>query len=139
MLNGMKRLKRCRVGLFVLFLLALATIHVLLPTGVRAEEFGAATCNGAPGVDSAIGCIPTGYLPDFLSFFLKWALGISGGVIILLIISTGYSLLTSAGNPEKLQAVKENVVSIISGVVLILFSLVLLQTIGAGVLGLPTF
>ncbi len=90
------------------------------------------------GTDTAIGCIPQDLKP-FLAFLLKWALGISGGLILLMLIATGYQLLTSQGNPEKLQAAKENIVSIFSGLILIGFSLMLLQVIGANVLILPTF
>ena len=98
--------------------------------------------NGTLGIQTAIGCVPTGDLTGpngFLSFVLKWVFGISGGIILIMIIVTGYNILTSSGNPEKLQAAKENVVSIFSGLILIAFSLVLLQAIGAGILGLPTF
>lgn len=91
------------------------------------------------GIQTAIGCIPTGKLPDFLSFVLRWVFGISGGIILMMLIFTGYGLLTSTGNPEKLQAVKENIVSLFSGLVLIVFSLVLLQTIGVNILQLPGF
>lgn len=103
-----------------------------------------ATCTegdskGKTGIQSAIGCIPTESLPETLGFVLKFALGAAGGVIILMLIVTGYGILTSQGNPEKLAAAKENVVSIFSGLILIVFSLVLLQTIGANILGLPSF
>jgi len=94
--------------------------------------------------NTAIGCIPIGAgvggLPTgLLNFILQWTFGISGGVIILMLIMTGYALVTSSGNPEKLQAVKENIVSIFSGVLLIVFSVVLLRAVGADVLLLPTF
>lgn len=91
------------------------------------------------GIQTAIGCVPTDDLTAFLSFVLKWVFGLAGGIVLLMVISTGYTLLTSSGNPEKLQAVKENLVSIFSGLILIGFSLVLLQTIGADILKLPTF
>lgn len=97
------------------------------------------TCMGTSGIDTAIGCFPTGNLQTTLSFIFKWALGIAGGVILLMLISTGYTFITSQGNPEKLQAVKENIVSIVSGLILIVFSIVLLQAIGGGILLLPSF
>ncbi len=95
--------------------------------------------NGTTGVQTALGCVPTKDLNGFLTFLLKFALGISGGVILLLVISTGYTVLTSAGNPEKLQAAKENIVALFTGLLLIAFSLILLQTIGRDILNLPTF
>ena len=99
-------------------------------------------CTGGEGVSTAIGCIPTNGpdgLKGFLEFVLKWAFFASGGIIVLMVIATGYTLLTSQGNPEKLQAAKENIVALFSGLILIAFSLVLLQTIGADILKLPTF
>lgn len=98
------------------------------------------TCStGGQGIDTAIGCIPTNSLPDTLGFFLRFAIGAAGGVILLMLIATGYTLITSSGNPDKLNAVKENLVSIFSGLILVGFSLVLLKTIGADILKLPTF
>ena len=99
-------------------------------------------CTGGEGISTAIGCIPTNGpdgLKGFLEFVLKWAFFASGGIIVLMVIATGYTLLTSQGNPEKLQAAKENLVALFSGLILIAFSLVLLQTIGADILKLPTF
>lgn len=97
------------------------------------------TCLDGKGVETGIGCIPTDNLTDFLKFVLRWTFFASGGIIALMVIATGYTLLTSQGNPEKLQAAKENIVALFSGLILIVFSLVLLQTIGADVLKLPTF
>lgn len=91
------------------------------------------------GISTAIGCIPTDNLQEFLKFVLKFAFFASGGIILLMTIATGYTIITSAGNPEKLQAAKENIVALFSGLFLIAFSLILLQTIGADILKLPTF
>lgn len=100
------------------------------------------TCAGGNGVDTAIGCVPVGGpdgLTNFLKFILKFAFFASGGIIVLMVIATGYTIITSQGNPEKLQAAKENIVALLSGLAMIAFSLILLQVIGANILGLPTF
>lgn len=91
------------------------------------------------GVDTAIGCVPTDNLANFITYVLKFAFLASGGIILLMGISTGYTLVTSQGNPEKLAGAKENLVALFSGLILIVFSMVLLQAIGADVLGLPSF
>lgn len=88
---------------------------------------------------TAIGSVPTGDLSQFLQFALKWSFYASGGIILLMVIATGYTVLTSAGNPDKLQAAQENIIALLSGLGLIVFSLVLLKAIGAGILGLPGF
>lgn len=103
------------------------------------DKFLKQNCGGGHGVDTAIGCVPTDNLQEFLKFVLKYAFFASGGIIAMLIISTGYTLMTSQGNPEKLQAAKENIVALFSGLVLIAFSLTLLQIIGADILNLPSF
>jgi hypothetical protein len=108
-------------------------------TEVLPKDYLKQECNGNTGVDTAIGCVPTGDLKELLKFLLKFALFASGGIIVLMIIATGYTVMTSGGNPEKLQAAKENVIALFSGLALIAFSLILLYTIGGGVLGLPTF
>ncbi len=91
------------------------------------------------GIQTAIGCIPTASITNFVAFLLKWALGAAGGVIIVMLIATGYSLVTSQGDPQKVQAVKENITSILAGLILIGFSLILLKAVGADVLQLPGF
>lgn len=89
-------------------------------------------------VPTAIGNIPTN--PEGLvNFLLKFILGISGGIAILLIIYGGYRLMTSQGNPEAIQGAKETITSAVVGLLFIIFSLVLLQIIGVDILRIPGF
>jgi hypothetical protein len=98
------------------------------------------TCaNNTIGVKTAIGCIPTSDFRETIIFVLKWAYGVTAGVVVVMIILTGYALLTSAGNPDKLNGAKENIVSIFSGVIMVVFSLIILRIVGVDILGLPTF
>lgn len=87
---------------------------------------------------TAIGCIPTDP-SGFLAKFLGLGVGIAGGIAFLLILLGGFQMITSTGNPEKLNAGKELVTSAISGLVLIIFSLFLLRLIGFNILGIPGF
>ncbi len=119
-------------------------VFVPIADAVINDQFLKQNCQGTPGdpssgVDTAIGCVPTSNLTDFLRFVLKWVFFASGGIIVLMVIATGYTIITSQGNPEKLQAAKENIVALLSGLAMIAFSLILLQVIGANILGLPTF
>lgn len=88
---------------------------------------------------TAIGPVPVSDFQKFVEFLLQYAMAISGGIILLMLIATGYTVLTSGGNPEKLQGAKENVVAIISGLLLIVFSQVLLHAVGADIFKLPGF
>ena len=66
-------------------------------------------------------------------------LSISGALAVLLIIISGYRMMTSQGNPERLQAAREQLIAAIVGLLFIIFSLVILQTIGVDLLGLSGF
>jgi hypothetical protein len=99
--------------------------------------------SGAPttvhGVKTAIGCIPTDNLTEFLKFNLKYVFMIAGLIIFSVALVTGFTLLTSSGKPETLATIKENFTALLAGLALIVFSLILLQTIGKDILGLPSF
>ena len=91
-------------------------------------------------LNTAIGCIPILTTKEaFLSFVLKWAVGIGGGIAFLLIIYAGFMIMTSAGNPERLKAGQELLTSAISGLILLIFSVVILKIIGVDILQLPEF
>lgn len=94
--------------------------------------------NPNPGIPTAIGCIRTNPV-ELTKSFLKFALGISGGLAFLLMIFGAFQMLTSAGNPETLNAGKERLTSAVIGLLLIIFSVLLLQIIGFDILGLPGF
>lgn len=86
------------------------------------------------GVWTAIGCIPT-EPSSFVAKLLTFGIGIAGGIAFLLILLGGFQMMTSAGNPEQLNAGKELVSSAITGLILIIFSVFLLRIIGVNILG----
>ncbi|OGY08128.1 MAG: hypothetical protein A2782_03900 [Candidatus Blackburnbacteria bacterium RIFCSPHIGHO2_01_FULL_43_15b] len=90
-------------------------------------------------LQTALGCIPIRDTNQFVGWFLKWALGIAGGVAFLLIIFAGFQIMSSTGNPDKIQGGKELLNAAISGLILIIFSVFLLKLIGVDILGLPGF
>lgn len=95
-------------------------------------------CNSDKGVQTAIGCISTDPA-GFIGTFLKFGVGIAGGIAFLLILFGGFQIITSAGNPEQLNAGKELISSAIAGLLLIIFSILLLKIIGYNILGIPDF
>lgn len=87
---------------------------------------------------TAIGCVdtnPTG----FFSKILGLAIGIGGGIAFLLILFGGFQILTSAGNPEQLNAGREMISAAIAGLLLIIFSVFILRLIGYNIFGIPGF
>ncbi len=90
-------------------------------------------------IDTAIGCIPFEYPSIFVAFFLRWGIGIGSGIAFLLIVYSGFMIMTSSGDPKRLQASKELLTAAIAGLMLLIFSVFVLQIIGAGILNIPGF
>lgn len=101
------------------------------PTGEDASTVGS--------IETAIGPIDVSSPEAFVNKILTFALGIGGGIAILLIIIGGVQVLTSAGNPEKAKAGKELITSAVSGLLLIVFAVFLLKLIGKDILKIPDF
>ncbi|MBU3957161.1 pilin [Patescibacteria group bacterium] len=91
-------------------------------------------CDDPDAIPTAIGCINVKSPEGFVGSILTLAIGIGGGIAMLLIIFGGIQILTSAGNPEKIQAGKELITSAIAGLILIVFSVFILRIIGVEVL-----
>ena len=101
------------------------------------------------GVNTAFGCIilfdaniVDGEGADmslFLSWILKWAIGLGGGIAFLLIIWAGFMIMTSSGNPERLKAGQELLTSAIMGLIMLIFSIFILGIIGVDILAIPGF
>ena len=98
------------------------------------NQVRAACDNPDEEIETAIGCINVKSPEGFVSNILTLAIGIGGGLAVLLIIFGGIQILTSAGNPEKIQAGKELITSAIAGLVLIVFSVFILRIIGVEIL-----
>lgn len=96
---------------------------------------------GTSGINTAIGCIPalTGNPTDLYAFILRWAIGVGGGISFLLIVYSGFMILTSQGNPDRLKAGQELLSSAIMGLILLIFSAFVLRVIGVDILSIPGF
>ena len=86
---------------------------------------------------TALGCIPTKDTSLFVAWLMRRAIGIGGGIAFLLMIFAGFQIITSSGDPQKLQAGKELFTSAIVGLILIIFSVFLLELIGVRILNIP--
>jgi len=85
---------------------------------------------------SAIGDIPTD-ADAIVNTIFTIILGISGGVAMILIVISGYTLLFSQGDPEKLKGARETLTSAIVGLLFIIFSTAILEFIGVNILHIP--
>jgi len=92
---------------------------------------------GPDSINTAIGCLPIGNKNTFLVFLLRWAIGISGGVSFILIIYSGFMIMTASGDKRRLQSGKELLTAALSGLILIVFSVFILDLIGIRILKIP--
>ncbi len=104
----------------------------------RTQPFSPFTGCVGNQINTAFGCISVEGT-DFVTTLLNFGIGIAGGIAMLLIIFGGFQILTSAGNPERLNEGKELISSAITGLLMIVFSVLLLQIIGVDILGIPSF
>ena len=95
---------------------------------------------GENGINTAIGCLDVlGSQEEFLGDLLRWAIGVGGGIAFLLIVYAGFMIMTSSGNPDRLKAGQELLTSAISGLILLIFSVFILNLIGVKILAIPEF
>lgn len=91
-----------------------------------------------PAMKTAIGCIhtnPAELAKDLMTFVI----GISGGIAFLLMVMGAFQMLTSAGNPDHLNAGRERLTNAVIGLLFIIFAILFLQIIGIGILAIPGF
>jgi len=91
------------------------------------------------GVNTAIGCLMAGDPKQLISQLLGWGVVMGIGIAFLMIIFAGFQITTAAGDPKRVKAGQELLTSAISGLLLIVFSIFLLNFIGVSILGLPGF
>ncbi len=95
--------------------------------------------NGDGKVDTcptAIGYIPTN-LGDFATAVLRIALGISGGIVLILMVIGSIRVMTSSGDPKNVAAGRDMIVAAIAGALFIAFSVMIMQFLGTAVVPIP--
>lgn len=88
-------------------------------------------------VVSDLGCIPQDPV-GFVGKFYGWGLGFLGFVVVIFFIIGGYHLMTSQGDPQKLNTGKSYIVYAIAGTLLAVFGFIFVEFI-TGVLKIPGF
>lgn len=105
----------------------------------RCESCAGVNADGeAKGIWTAIGCVNT-TKEGLASSAIKLGLGIGGGVVLLMILAASFKLTTSKGDPKATEEAKEMVTNAIGGLLFIIFSVVLIRTIGKDFLQIPGF
>ncbi|RJR28633.1 hypothetical protein C4564_04715 [Candidatus Microgenomates bacterium] len=88
------------------------------------------------GIDSAIGCFPFVSAEEVNSFLYVRGASIGAGIAFLMMIFSGYQMMTSKGIPEKYASAKELFTAAVTGLILILLSAFLMRAITVNFLGL---
>ena len=90
------------------------------------------------GIKTAIGCLeptPQGVVTPLF----RIALSIGGGIAFILILLGAFQIQISTGDPKKLQQGREMIEGAIIGLLMIIFSIVILKIVGVNILGIPGF
>jgi len=93
---------------------------------------------GPKGIWTAVGCIKTD-TSSIVASIVKLAVGLAGGIALLLILLGAFQITTSASNPEKLKGGQEIITAAIGGLIFILLSVLILRLIGIQILQIPGF
>ncbi len=125
------------LSIILIYFVFFNLILFLIPSLVSASAAPTTSplCPGDSAINTAIGCIPFKSETGMASFFLKWGMGIGGGIATVLIVVASFMISTSQGDPTRLKAGKELVTSAVSGLVLLVFSAFILRLIGVDILG----
>ena len=93
---------------------------------------------GGSGIQTVLGCFPT-EPKTIISWILKYAVIMGGGIAFLLMIFAGFQIIMSSGDPEKLKNGQQLLGAAIAGLLFIIFSVFLLRLIGFTILRIPGF
>jgi len=97
---------------------------------------GANPCSTGPTgtCDTALGNIPTN-LKDFSTRLLSIATGIAGGIALILMVIGAIRVLMSSGDQQKLSGGRDMIVAAVTGLLFLIFSVLILKFIGINILG----
>ena len=87
-------------------------------------------------INTAFGCIEVGTTQGLVITFMRIGLGLAGGTAFILIVYAGFMIMTSSGDPGKLNAGKELLTAAIGGLILLILGAYFLDIVGTGILGI---
>jgi len=102
------------------------------------ETVGSNTLGSCQTINTAIGPLNI-QLSEFTKTIFSLLLSVSGLIILYIVIRSGYILLFSQGNAEKVKEAQDRLTSAVVGLLFLIFSLIVLQTIGVDILHIPGF
>lgn len=85
---------------------------------------------------TALGTIPATPI-GFATKVLSIALGLAGGIALIILVMGSIKIILSSGDQQKLQNGREMIIAAIAGLLFIIFSILILQAIGNNIIGIP--
>lgn len=82
---------------------------------------------------TALGNIPT-EINAFSSTFLRIAIGLAGGIALILMVIGAIRVLTSSGDPKGVGAGRDMIIAAVAGLLFLIFSVLILRLIGISIL-----
>ncbi|KKS78244.1 MAG: hypothetical protein UV74_C0001G0091 [Candidatus Woesebacteria bacterium GW2011_GWB1_43_14] len=93
------------------------------------------TTGSEDGINTAIGCIPLS-AEGMAGYFLARGIAIAGGIAFLLSVYGGYVIMTSQGDPGRMESGKSLLTAAISGLLLLIFSVFIIRLLGFQILNI---
>ena len=132
---------------FSLVIISVATVFYLLvgiaqPVIAMTDPYA-----GCPAgrLNTALGCIPVKNATNnfdemaFIGWVVRNMAFVASGVAFLLMVFGGIKILTSAGSSESIKAGSELITAALTGLLFIIFSILILRIIGTDILQIPGF
>lgn len=98
-----------------------------------ADDSSDGKCNSFLTAFGKVDTNPQKFIVDLFAILLS----ISGAIALLLIMRAGYTIMTSQGKPDQLQAGREQFIAAVVGLLFLIFSFVILEVIGVDILKVP--
>lgn len=89
------------------------------------------------GFYTSLGCIPLDMSSFITNYILKIGIGFAGGLALLCIFYSAFRMQTSLGNAEAIKKAQENLTACITGLIIVIFSVLILKIIGVDILRIP--
>jgi len=119
---------------------SLSSIDYLCDTIKTSDERDkCSACLSGGGIWSGIGCVKSDMKSFIQDTVFRIGIGLAGGISFLCILFSAFQMQTSGGNAEKLKKAQELLTNCITGLMVIIFSVLILKIIGVDILRIPGF
>lgn len=90
------------------------------------------------GIPTAIGCLPSS-INGVVTVLMRIAVTTAGGIALIIITISGIRMMTNSDNPDEIKKAQHNISSAVTGLLVIVCTLLLLNLVGIKILDLGAF